>query len=36
MAHTERLGQLCENLVWKQYLPDEPYRPTCPKLPEGQ
>ncbi len=32
-------SRLTRNLTkeeWKQYLPDEPYRKTCPNLPEGE
>jgi hypothetical protein len=32
-------SRLTRNLTkeeWKQYLPDEVYRKTCPNLPEGE
>jgi len=36
---TEACVRLTHNLThdeWKQYLPDEVYRKTCPNLPEGE
>ena len=35
----EACARLDRNLTqdeWKKYLPDAPYRPTCPKLPAGE
>ncbi len=36
---TEACARLTRNLTrqeWRQYLGDEPYRPTCPNLPPGE
>jgi len=35
---TEASSRLARNLTrqeWRQYIPGEPYRKTCPNLPEG-